>query len=405
MKRRWQFGLAALLSVAVLMPTGAMPAAASAQEPAGEPADTTDRPFVTGGVYDRPYLGRLLGRTAIGGYAEVHARYGRADGLEEESGFVAKRFNLFTATRVSDFVRIGAELEIEEGGEEVKLEFAAIDVIIHPSFTLRGGMILSPLGRFNLAHDSPLNPFTDRPLVATDLLGVALSEPGFGALGTIGLPGLGGQNRLTYEVYATNGFHDGLLFDSPDGTRLAAGRGNFEDQNGSPAVVGRLAWSPRAGHEMGVSAHHGAWNVFALDGEAVDERRDLTVMVADLETEVVGVQVTGEAALVRLDMPSSLENIAASRQAGGYVDLEYPFLRGFPATMPNATLSAKLRFDAVDFDREQAGDGVARVSAGFNFRPTPDTVLKAEYVRGRERDRFNSPAETVAFLFSLATYF
>ena len=75
-------------------------------------------------------------------------------------------------------MRMAAELEFEEAGEEIKLEYAAIDVRIHPALTIRGGMLLSPLGRFNLSHDSPLNEFTDRPLVSTELLGVALSEPG-----------------------------------------------------------------------------------------------------------------------------------------------------------------------------------------------------------------------------------
>lgn len=382
----------------------------AANEPAQEPRDTIERPFVTGGVYDKPYLGRLLGRTAIGGYAEAHARYERVDGLTEESGFLAKRFNLFTATRVSDFVRIGAELEFEEGGEEIKLEFAAIDVIVHSAFTLRGGMILSPLGRFNLAHDSPLNPLTDRPLVSTELLGVALSEPGLGALGTIplsavGLGAPGGAGRVTYELYATNGFDDGLLFGSPEGTRLAAGRGNFEDQNSSPAFVGRLALSPAAGHEVGVSGHHGAWNLFDVEGEPIDERRDLTVAVLDIETGVAGFVLMGEAALVHIDMPASLENIAAQRQAGGYLDVERVLTRGLLPTMPGSTLSAKVRLDAVDFDRDIAGDAVARVSVGFNFRPTPDTALKLDYVRGREWDRFNSAAQTAALLFSLATYF
>lgn len=390
--------LGTLLAVAA---TAIVPSPAAAQEP----PDTTDRPFVTGGVYDKPYLGRLIGRTAIGGYAEAHARYERADGLPEESGFVAKRFNLFTATRVSDFVRIGAELEVEEGGEEIKLEFAAIDVIVHSAFTLRGGMILSPLGRFNLAHDSPLNPFTDRPVVSTDLLGVALSEPGFGALGTIGLGGPAGTGRLTYEVYATNGFSDGLIFDSPDGTRLAAGRGNFEDQNASPAVVGRLAWSPMAGHEIGLSGHHGAWNVFDVEGEPIDDRHNLTVGVLDMETGVAGFALSGEAALVDIDIPPSLVDIAARRQAGGYLDVERVVARDLLVTMPGSTLSAKLRLDAVDFDRHRAGDAITRISIGFNFRPTPDTALKLDYVRGREWDRFNSAAETAALLFSLATYF
>ena len=107
---------------------------ARAQEPRHDRA-----PVRRGGVYDKPYLTRLLGRTAIGGYAEAHARWERVDGCREEAGFEAKRFNLFTNTRVSDFVRIGAELEFEDGGEEIKLEYAAIDVAHPPALALRGG--------------------------------------------------------------------------------------------------------------------------------------------------------------------------------------------------------------------------------------------------------------------------
>src|SRR5687768_4872512 len=263
--------------------------------------DTT-RPFVRGGVYDKPFQTRLLGRTAIGGYAEAHARWQEVEGLRDEAGFEAKRFNLFTNTRVSDIVRIGAEIEIEEGGREVKLEYAAIDLLLHPAIALRGGMILSPIGRFNLSHDSPLNEFTDRPLVSTELIGVALSEPGFGVLGQFGV----GSSRLTYEAYATNGFHSGLIDDAEAGTRIPLGRGNFEDNNGSPAVVGRLAVSPSVDHEIGVSAHHGAYNVFNLEGTAIDERRDLTVAALDFETRLFGTGIAGEAAIARIDIPPGL---------------------------------------------------------------------------------------------------
>src|SRR5262245_5512608 len=103
--------LYATMIVAVL---AARPAAAQRDTTAAR--DTIDRPFVRGGVYDKPFLTRLGGRTAIGGYAEAHARFERVDGQRDESGFEAKRFNLFTNTRVSDFVRIGAELEFEDGG-------------------------------------------------------------------------------------------------------------------------------------------------------------------------------------------------------------------------------------------------------------------------------------------------
>ena len=364
-------------------------------------ADTT-RPFVRGGVYDKPYQTRLLGRTAIGGYAEAHARYERVDGLIEDSGFELKRFNLFTSTRVSDFVRIAAEVEIEEAGEEIKLEYAAIDVRIHQLLTVRGGMLLSPLGRFNLAHDSPLNEFTDRPLVSTEVLGVALSEPGFGVLGQAPV---GRQGRLTWEAYMTNGFDDGLIVNSPEGTRIPLGRGNIEDQNSSPAFVGRLAWSPSVGMELGVSGHHGAWNVFRTEGTVVDERRNLSLGVVDGEVTIAGFRLSGEAALARADIPPGLAGIYASRQAGWYLDLVRNFGAGWVPTAPGSVFALKARFDAIDLDSDAVGQHVRQASAGVNFRPTTESVIKFELVRGWRFDPFNNRSDFARVLGSFATYF
>lgn len=368
------------------------------------PTDTTkvERPFVRGGVYDKPYLTSLQGKTALGGYAEAHARWQRVAGLRDEAGFEAKRFNLFTNSVVSDFVRIGAELEFEDGGREIKLEFAAIDLRIHPSLTLRGGMLLSPLGKFNLSHDSPLNEFTDRPLVSTELIGVTLSEPGFGAFGQVSV---GRAGRFTYEIYGTNGFHDGLITNSEAGTRIALGRGNFEDNNGAPAVVGRMAWSPKIGYELGLSGHRGAYNVFNEEGTVIDERRDLSIGVLDLEAVIRGIQLSGEAVLARIDIPPGLEGIYAGKQHGLYVEAVREFGRAWIRTMPASMFAAKARFDYVDFDTQLHGNSTAQLSLGINFRPTRDSVLKLDYVRGRGRDEFNNRAEHASVLASIATYF
>jgi hypothetical protein len=45
------------------------------------------------------------------------------------------------------------------------------------------------------------------------------------------------------------------------------------------------------------------------------------------------------------------------------------------------------------------------VTGGVNFRPTAESVLKLDFVRGRGRDRFNNLAEHAFLLFSIATYF
>ena len=388
----------AFVALAIAMFAVAVPAAAQRDTTARD----TIRPFVRGGVYDKPYLTRLGGRTTLGGYAEAHARWERVDGQRDEAGFEAKRFNLFTNTQVSDFVRIGAEVEFEDGGREIKLEYAAIDVRIHPSLTVRGGMLLSPLGKFNLAHDSPLNEFTDRPLVSTEILGVALSEPGFGAFGQFGLARTG---RLTYELYATNGFNDGLITESEEGTRIPLGRGNFEDNNGSPAIVGRVAVSPSQSYELGISAHHGAYNVSTEEGVPVDERRNLTIVALDADARIAGVQLTGEAALASIDIPPGLVGLYASRQHGLYAEAVRPFGRGWLSTMPSSSFAAKARIDYVDFDADQPGQTIGQVSLGLNFRPTQDSVVKLDFVRGRSRDEFNNLSDHAFLLFSLATYF
>lgn len=361
-----------------------------------------ERPFVRGGVYDKPYLARLLGRAAIGGYAEAHVRFERVDGIVEERGFQLKRFNLFASTEVSDFIRLAAEVEFEEGAEEIKLEFAAIDFRIHQAIALRAGMLLSPIGRFNLSHDSPINEFTDRPLVSTDVLGTALSEPGIGALGVFPL---GGLSRITYELYLVNGFHSGLIDNSPDGTRIFEGRGNFEDNNRSPAVVGRVTWSPDLNIEIGLSAHHGAYNEYSVDGVDVEERRNVTLGALDFEVSVAGWRAAGEAALADVDIPPGLVGINASGQRGLYVEVLRDFGYGLVKTMPSSFFSAGVRVDVVDFDTAVTGDNVRQLSLGVNFRPTPESVVKLNYVRGRSHDRLNNPADHARVQLSLATYF
>ena len=389
------FSVLGCLAIALTATSG------SAQQPDTIRPDTT-RPFVRGGIYDKPFQTRLFGRTAIGGYAEAHARWEEVEGLKDEAGFDAKRFNLFTHTRVSDFVRIGAELEFEEGGHEIKLEYAAIDVLLHPALALRGGMILSPLGRFNLAHDSPQNEFTDRPLVSTEIIGVALSEPGFGVLGQLTAP----RNvRVTYEVYGTNGFHSGLIDDSESGTRIPLGRGNFEDNNGSPAFVGRVALSPGVDHEIGFSAHRGAYNLYNQEGTVIDERRDVTISVVDFETRLLGTAVTGEAALARIDIPPGLAGVYADKQHGWFVEAVHELGRGWIRTMPASSFALKARWDYVKFDADIPGESAGQATVGLNFRPTRDTALKFDYVRGRGRDRFNNLAQHAFVLGSLATYF
>ena len=377
-------------------------AASGAFAQAVDSVATEARPFVPGGYDDKPYLTGLFGRIAVGGYIEADAVWERADGVTEEAGFLLKRWNLLTSSRVGTRMQVWAEVEFEDGGNEIVLELAQIDLELHPAFSLRGGMLLVPIGRFNLAHDGPRNPFVDRPLLATDVLGSALSMPGFGVFGVVPL---GGQSRATYEAYAVNGYHDGLLLDSPDGTRLPLGAQNPEDLNASPAMVSRVAWNPGERHELGLSAYGGAYNVFRMDGLDVDERRSVRVLAVDARTTVLGLDWNGEATSVSVEIPSALSGLFASRQAGFFVDVTRPFGHGWLRGMPEAFLSAGARFEAIDLDRDVDGDSSTQLTAGVNLHPTRGSSLKLDYLRNRTRDRFNNAVEGAALKLSLTTYF
>ena len=382
-----------LIFIGVSVPMG------SAQESTDDNVQT--RAFVKGGVYDKPFITRM-GRTSIGGYTEIHFRFEREEGVTEEVTFEPKRFNLFTYTPVSERVRVASELEFEEGGEEIKIELATIDFEIHEALTFRGGIILSPLGRFNLAHDSPANDVTDRPLVSTEIISTTLSEAGMGFFGAF-YPSA--TSRVTYELYGVNGFNDDVLIGSEDGTRIPAGKGNFENNNQNLAFVGRIAISPHSSLEVGVSGHTGPYNVHTIEGLEVDEKRSLTIFAVDGEVRWNRFELLGEYARASIDVPEQLLSLQAENQQGFYLQVNVHFLEGLISTLPKSAFTGVVRYGLVDFDTDIDGDSQNRLTLGLNFRPTEDTVFKLDYQYNWHRDRVNLEARSAGLLFSVATYF
>lgn len=362
----------------------------------------TERPFVAGGYYDKPFVTRLFGRTALGGYMEALWKFERAEGVNEGSSFEARRFNLFTHSVVADRLRVAAELEFEHGTEEIKLEFAFLDFEIHPALTFRGGILLSPIGKFNLTHDSPLNDLTERPLMSTLIIPTALSEVGMGFYGAF-FPSA--ESRLTYEIYAVNGLHDGLL-GGAGGTRIAEGRGAFdEDNNPLPSLVGRLTYSPLVALEIGASLHTGPYNRYQVDGIQVDDKRNLTIAALDWEYRQGTWDVIGEYARASIDVPPSLRGLFAERQHGLYTQLNYHFGRGWIAMMPRSRFTAVGRYEVVDLDADIAGDAIQRFTLGLNFRPVEDTVFKVDYRTDLLWSRVDVRERSVGVNFSVASYF
>ncbi|MGH3373011.1 MAG: hypothetical protein ACRDPR_23740, partial [Nocardioidaceae bacterium] len=250
----------------------ALAPAAAAQEP-----DTTaprrirarvDSMPVQGGIYNRPFLASV-NRTAIGGYVEANTNYFREEGISDGFSMELRRFNIFLFSSLGSRIRFISELEFEHGTEEINLETALLDFVVNPSFVLRGGVILPPVGAFNVNHDSPRWDLVDRPLVSTEIIPATLSEIGFGVHGRLFPRGF----TVTYDAYLTNGLDDGVVLNDAGRTRLASGKGEglvSADNNGRPAVSGRFGFQRRNLGEVGLSYYGGTYNTFRVDGLDVD---------------------------------------------------------------------------------------------------------------------------------------
>ena len=86
-------------------------------------------------------------------------------------GFYTKEIYTFIYSDISDRVKLAAEIEFEYGGvgggasRRGDLGIWYYRFFVDRLDQLEGWTASTPLGKLNLVHDSPLQDFTDRPLV------------------------------------------------------------------------------------------------------------------------------------------------------------------------------------------------------------------------------------------------
>ncbi|MGV3709106.1 MAG: hypothetical protein ACO1Q7_09715 [Gemmatimonas sp.] len=371
--------------------------------------DTTS---VQSAIYRRPFIGSA-GSASIGGYMEVNANYLQTDGVTDGFSSEMRRFNIFLFAPVGARLRFTSELEFEHGTEEIALETAILDYQLSSAFVVRGGILLVPIGGFNQNHDGPRWEFVDRPLVSTEIIPSTLSEVGFGANGRLFL----GGSTMTYDAYLSNGLNDGILLNRSGRTRLAEGKGGdqfAEDNNGSPAFSTRVAFQNGTLGEVGVSYYSAVYNTHKIEGETVDRARRVSIAALDASTQLPGrIEVKGEVAVNNIELPPSLNELQASRQVGGFLDVIVPVFRPRIRSQRDAVVSAAVRLEYIDMNAGRFASTGARIfdetraiTAGLSFRPVPGTIFRANYVRQAFRDILgNGTVATGGFRVGLATYF
>jgi hypothetical protein len=374
-------------------------------------------------IYAKPFLKRFGRNTYLGGYMDFQFRATEDD--KGDHGFAVDRFIPFIYADVSDRVKVASEIEFENGGVsdeskgEAKLEFATIDYLITDWINFRGGFILTPLGKYNLIHDAPLQDLTDRPLVDQFIIPTTITDAGMGFFGSLYPSEL---SKLDYEIYATNGVFRGLDADHTSHFGLDEGiretRGGFVDldnYNESPAVVGRVAFSPFIGLEFGGSVYTSRYDQ--------KNNNQLTIPALDFAYQRGPFELVGEGAYAFIETDNFARSAVdedgnpagiADSMWGYYVEGRYHFMPScLKSWAPkfftdNSTFTGVLRWDQVQTSAIEATGRENwlrnRVTPGLNYRYTEDTVFKLDYQINMEEKDLSNTANN-AFLFSVATYF
>lgn len=380
---------------------------------AQQPADTS-RKMNMDAVYDRPFIAGNAAKVMLGGYAEGNWQHIGTDGISEGHQFQFRRLTLFTAAGIGRRVRFMSELELEDGGRSLAIEFAAIDLELHPLLILRSGVILNPIGAFNQNHDGPKWEFTERPAVSTQLLPATWSNAGFGVFGKIWR----GDWMWGYEAYLSGGFDGSIISNSENKTFLPAAKANpnrFESSaSGLPLYSAKIAGKYKQFAEIGLSYMGGTYNRFQSEGLVIDEQRRSHAMAADWNiSPLPKTKIIGEYVFIQTDVPQSYTQQYGSRQQGFFVDVVQT-LREKPISVWNkAGIYAAFRVDYVDWNMDilqETGDKIKDHYWGFtpalSFRPVPQTVFRAAYTYSRQTDFLgNPPALTGGFQLGVSSYF
>ena len=367
------------------------------------------------GIYNRPFLQTGKFPVSIGGYLEANSSYFATDGISEGLSFQFRRLTLFFSSTLTERIKFISEIEFEDGTKEINIEFAAVDVAFHPLLNLRGGIVINPIGGFNQNHDGPKWEFIDRPISSTTIIPSTFSNAGFGLFGKYARSNF----VWSYEAYLTNGLDDKIIANDENRTSLPAGKHNperFEESfNGVPLITAKTSFRQRAIGEIGLSWMRGVYNKFEDDGLVFDKKRRVDLFAIDINTMIpeINTLLNGEWVWAFIDVPSTYTQQFGNKQQGGFLDIVQPIYQDEIFGWKNSVVNLALRLEYIDYNigrfKETGGDIADEIFAivpGISFRPTQQTVFRANYRYHSQSDILgNPPALTGGFQFGFSTYF
>jgi hypothetical protein len=350
--------------------------------------------------------GGLTGATTFGGYGQFNttARKTGPDDPYDVSSTV-RRLVLFYGATLGQGFSVHGELEWEDAiacrtcNGSVEVEQAYIDWQITPGLTLRGGLILVPMGLINEAHEPPVFHGVERPRFAQVIIPTTWRTLGVGAVGR--------ADDVLWKLYLTTGLDPSGL--GPAGLQSANNRGSREPAK-VPALTGRVDWSPTSTLRLGLAGFFTELGHADDYQDAIGDAAPFVPVIgtsADARWRHAGLEVDWVAAaffmprnaqLLKLNLPDgrplfpapASSGVPAERIWGTSLVVAYDVLR-----LLSATRHALLPFVRVEHYDTQATvpDGFSRdpqfsvveTTVGLTYRPISAVAIKLD-AQWRDRE-------------------
>jgi hypothetical protein len=324
---------------------------------------------------------------SIAGYGEMlYERFSQENQSGAPSGRTSQidflRAIIYTGYRFNDKFLFNSEIEIEHA-DEVSVEFAYLDYLVHENIGVRGGMVLLPMGLVNEFHEPTVFFGAERPVTEQRIIPSTWRENGGGVHGSVGI--------FSYRAYAVNGLRGGGF--SANGLRGGRQKGSRAKAE-NLAFTGRLDVTPTPGVFAGVSVYRGG----SGQGEVMVDGQNFsvptTIVDAHGQVQIRGFDIRGLFANATIGDAAELNSVlgntgtsgVAEQMRGGYMQVGYNLLSQ-RSVLGDAALTPYFRWERVDtqatmpagFDRSRSTDNTFN-TIGVEVKPILNIVVKADYM-------------------------
>ncbi|MFS4494544.1 hypothetical protein [Maribacter sp. 2308TA10-17] len=327
--------------------------------------------------------GNYASAVTVSAYAEILYNQPEADNGELD----VQRMVLLFGYRFNEKTQFITEVELEHVNE-VFIEQAFVNYAVGSNVSLRGGLMLVPMGIVNEFHEPTTFNGTERPAMDNAIVPTTWREIGIGAAGRFNDISLG------YQVYVFNGFKSteangegGLSGFLKGSNGLRGGRQKaIQSTVDSPTLSAKLDYYGIPGLRLGLSGYFGKTQ--ATDDIEEIEGANIGVSMLGLDARYAYQRFTARGQFVHASLSDTdLYNTATGRDLGSalqgfYVEGAYNLL---PMTKKQK-LFAFARYEKFNTHADTAGDLIANdaydrtdVTTGLTYHIAPGVVVKGDY--------------------------